>query len=88
MNNALIELMHRGMVLLMMTAAPAVITAAVVGLVVAVVQAATQIQDQSISQSMKLGAVVVVLLVTGSWIGAEVLRFGQQLLESIPVLTR
>jgi type III secretion protein S len=74
--------------LLMLTAAPAVIVSAVVGLLIAVVQAATQLQDQSISQSAKLGAVALVLLVTGAWMGAEVFRFADAVLRGLPGMAR
>ena len=84
----IVAVLHRAMVVLMVTAAPAVIVAAIVGLLVAVFQAATQLQDQSISQALKLGAVVIVLLVAGAWMGAEVVRFGDQVLNEIPALTK
>ena len=84
----IVDVLHRAMVVLMITAAPAVITAAIVGLLVAVVQAATQLQDQSISQALKLGAVVIVLLVGGGSMGAEVLRFGDRLFAELPALAK
>jgi type III secretion protein S len=74
--------------LLMLTAAPAVIVSAVVGLLIAVVQAATQLQDQSISQSAKLGAVALVLLVSGAWMGVEVFRFADSVLRDLPGMVR
>jgi type III secretion protein S len=84
----IVDVLHRAMVVLMVTSAPAVIAAAIVGLLVAVVQAATQLQDQSIGQALKLGAVVIVLLVGGVWMGAEVVRFGDQVLNEIPALVK
>jgi type III secretion protein S len=84
----LIELLQKSMLLLMMTAAPAVAAAALVGLVIAVVQAATQLQDQSISQAVKLGAVLIVLLVAGNWMASEIWRFADQLLTRLPTLVR
>jgi type III secretion protein S len=74
--------------LLMLTAAPAVIASAVVGLVVAIVQAATQLQDQSISQSAKLGAVTAVLVVAGTWMSSEVVRFADELMRTLPGMPR
>jgi type III secretion protein S len=84
----LVELMQRAMWLLMITAAPAVLVSALVGLVMAIVQTATQLQDQSISQGLKLGAVLLVMLVTGRWMSTEVLRFADQLLNDFPNLVR
>jgi type III secretion protein S len=84
----MVNLLQTAMALLMLTAAPAVIASAVVGLVIAVVQTATQLQDQSIGQAFKLGAVLLVLLVTGAWMGAEIWRFADQLLTRLPTLVR
>ena len=84
----IVDVLHRAMVVLIVTSAPAVIVAAIVGLLVAVVQAATQLQDQSIGQALKLGAVVIVLLVGGAWMGAEVVRFGDRVLNEIPTLVK
>jgi type III secretion protein S len=84
----IVDVLHRAMVVLMVTAAPAVIVAAIVGLLVAVVQAATQLQDQSIGQALKLGAVTIVLIVGGASMGAEVVRFGGRVFNEIPALAK
>jgi type III secretion protein S len=84
----LVDVMHKAMMVLLVTAAPAVVVSAIVGLLVAVVQAATQLQDQSISQALKLGAVLLVLLVAGGSMSAEVLRFADRLLTDLPTLVR
>jgi type III secretion protein S len=75
---------QRALWLLMLVAAPAVIVPAVIGLVIAVVQAATQLQDQSIAQSAKLAAVAVLLAVAGAWMAAEVFRFADDVLRHLP----
>jgi type III secretion protein S len=87
-NPEVIELLQRAMVVLIMTSAPTVVAAAVVGLVLALVQAATQLQDQSVAQALKLGAVLVVLVLSGGWMSAEVLRFADRLLTDLPGLTK
>lgn len=84
----IVDVLHRAMVVLMVTSAPAVIVAAIVGLLVAIFQAATQLQDQSISQALKLGAVTIVLLVGGASMGAEVVRFADRVLNEIPTLVK
>lgn len=87
-NPELVDLLQRAMILLMITAAPTVIVSAIVGLLLAVVQAATQLQDQSIAQAMKLGAVLVVLVLTGGWMSGEILRFADRLLDELPRIAR
>jgi flagellar biosynthetic protein FliQ len=57
-----------------------------VGLVVGILQTATQIHDQTLSFVPKLVAVVLVLLAMGPLLGAQVLRFAQALLLAIPTI--
>lgn len=57
---------------------PLVIVSTVVGLGVAILQAVTQIQDQSIGQSVRLVVVLISLMVGVGWLGSEVLRFGER----------
>jgi type III secretion protein S len=83
---AVTTLMQQALMLLLVVAAPPVLTAALVGLLVAILQATTQIQDQSISQSLKFGAVVLVLSLSGSWMGMSVKQFGDRLLQDFPKL--
>lgn len=78
--------LQKALWLLMLTAAPAVLVATVIGLVVAVLQAATQLQDQTISQSLKLGAVLLTLLVGGPWMGSQIYRFADEIFSVFPRL--
>lgn len=79
----LVTLTQKALWLLALTAAPTVVIAGLVGLLIAVVQAATQLQDQSISQSAKLGAVLLVLWVTGGWMSREIMEFGNELMRAM-----
>ena len=65
---------------------PAVLVSALVGLIVGVFQAVTQIQDQSIAIAPKFIAVVITVVLTASWAGAELHNFGQKLLHDIAIL--
>jgi type III secretory pathway component EscS len=56
-------------------ALPVVGAAALIGLVVSVVQAATQIQDHTLGHLPRLLVVVAVLVATGPWIGAQIAEF-------------
>jgi flagellar biosynthetic protein FliQ len=55
-------------------------------LLVGVLQAATQIQDQTLVFVPKLVAVVLVLIALGPLLGAQILRFTQAILVAIPAL--
>jgi type III secretion protein S len=85
-NPEVVTWLQKAMWLLMLTAAPAVLVATVIGLVVAVLQAATQLQDQTISQSLKLAAVLLTLGVSGPWIGSQLYRFADEMFNLLPGL--
>jgi type III secretion HrpO family protein len=56
---------------------PALGVAAIVGLLVAALQAASQIQDPTLAHLPRLLAVVVALALLGPWMGHEVAAFAQ-----------
>jgi type III secretion protein S len=56
---------------------PAVVVAAVVGLVVSFVGAITSLQDAAIAQAAKFVAVVATLAITATWGSSVVLRFAE-----------
>lgn len=75
--DAVVRITSEAMLLCLMVSLPAVVVAAVVGLLVSFVQAITSLQEQSISQGAKLIAVVVCILVMAPWGASAVLRFAQ-----------
>lgn len=81
--SSITELTMRALMLVLWLSLPTVLTAAAVGLVVAIVQAATQIQDQSIGQALKLVAVFVVVAITAQWSGHAAYNFADQALSSL-----
>ena len=58
------------------------------GLLVAILQAATQVQEQTSSYLVKFGAVSITLVILSSWIGNEMLNFTRELLGSLVPLAR
>lgn len=81
--DAVVRVMQQALLLVMLVSAPAVLTALVVGLVVSVVQAATQVQEQTLSAAPKLVAVSLTLAVVGLWMVREVALFAVALFERI-----
>ncbi len=57
---------------------PILIVAALVGLIVAALQAATQIQDPTVAHLPRLIVVVVALAALGPWMAQEVARFAER----------
>lgn len=67
-------------------AAPLLISALVVGLLVGMVQAATQIQEMTLTFIPKLAVLVLALVVAGSWMLGLITDFSINLIERIPEL--
>ena len=69
-----------------MMAAPLLVSALVIGLLVGMFQAATQIQEMTLSFIPKLAVMAVVLLLTGTWMIHLIVDFTRRLFENIPSL--
>ena len=67
-------------------AAPILLTALLVGFMISLFQAATQIQEPTLSFVPKMIAVAIALLVTGNWVLSELVSFTDHLFESLPRL--
>ena len=70
--------------LLLMISAPLLLTALAVGLVVAVFQAATQVNEATLSFLPKLVAVIAALVIAGPWMMNMMVSYLRTLIESIP----
>ena len=70
----------------LMLAAPLLLTALAVGLIVGIFQAATQINEMTLSFIPKLIAIAVALIVAGPWMLRELIGYTRGLIESIPSL--
>jgi type III secretion protein S len=79
----LIEFAHRGLILVLWVALPTVVTAAAVGIVVALIQATTQLQDQTAAQVLKLIVACLVLVLSAGWAGISVLNFVDEMMRTI-----
>jgi flagellar biosynthesis protein FliQ len=75
---------QQGLMLLLMVSAPILIVVLVVGLVVSVFQAATQINEATLSFVPKIIAAVAVLAVAGPWMMTTLVEYLQRTLQSIP----
>ncbi|MFT0868145.1 type III secretion system export apparatus subunit SctS [Pseudomonas sp. CAM1A] len=69
--------------LILILSLPTVLMAAVVGTLVSLVQALTQVQEQTLGFVAKLVAVVVTLFVTADWMGSELYRYTDLVLERV-----
>lgn len=77
---------QQGLTLLLMVAAPVLLTVLVVGLVVSIFQAATQINEVTLSFVPKMVAAVAVLTIAGPWMLSTLVEYIQRTLQAIPTV--
>ena len=77
---------QQGLTLLLMVAAPLLLTVLVVGLVVSIFQAATQINEVTLSFVPKMVAAVVTLTIAGPWMLSTLVEYIQRTLQAIPTV--
>jgi type III secretion protein S len=73
-----IQLTTQGLLLVLMISLPVIVTSAIVGLLVSLVQAVTSLQDSTVSQAVKLLVVALVIFLAAPWAGSLVLNYAQQ----------
>lgn len=88
MDPALLQLGREALVVVLLVSAPPLGAALLVGLVTGVLQAATQVQEQTLGVVPRLVAVLAALAIAAPWIGARVVRFASQCLELVPRMAR
>lgn len=84
MDPLLLHLGREALLLVLLVSAPPLGAALLVGIVTGVLQAATQVQEQSVAVVPRLVAVLGALAIAAPWIGARVLRFAAACLELVP----
>ncbi|MCC7115286.1 MAG: flagellar biosynthesis protein FliQ [Burkholderiales bacterium] len=83
-SQTVLSLTQQALWITMLVSAPLLVAALVVGLVVAVLQAATQINEMTLSFIPKLVAMFAALVVAGPWMLTTLVEFTQRLFGSIP----
>jgi type III secretion protein S len=75
------------MVLVMLLSMPPIVVASVVGIVVSLLQALTQVQEQTVSFAIKLVAVAITIAAMASLFGSEMLKYTLKLFNDFPSMT-
>ncbi len=74
-NAEIYQLAYQSLLLILILSGPPILISTLLGLFVAIFQAATQIQEQTLSFMVKLFAVMIVLLLMGGWLGSQIMQF-------------
>jgi type III secretion HrpO family protein len=78
-----LRVVREGLLLVLLVSAPPLLVSVLVGVVMGVLQTATQIQDQSLGFVPKLVAVVLTLVAIGPLLGSQLLRFTEAVMSSV-----
>jgi len=83
---SVMTLAHQAMYVGLLLAAPLLLVALVVGLVVSLFQAATQINETTLSFIPKLLAIAITMVIAGPWMLTIMLDYLRETLTNIPSL--
>tara|TARA_B100001094_G_C17955737_1_gene682876 strand:- start:180 stop:458 length:279 start_codon:yes stop_codon:yes gene_type:complete len=75
------EIIHyatKALMLTLLLSLPPIIVASVVGTIISIIQALTQVQEQTLSFAGKLIAIFITLYLTSAWLGSSLFNFGNQ----------
>ena len=88
MNGSFVSLTNDALWLVLILSAPPILVASVAGLFVAIIQAATQVQEQTLQYTVKFFAIVITLFVTASLLASSLYRFSDRVFTEFPALIR
>ena len=83
-----ISFVQKAMEMALFLSAPVLITTFLVGLIISILQSATQIQEMTLSYIPKIIAAYVTILILGAWMLNKLLDYTKELIVNIPVWLR
>ena len=86
MENSL-YLFKTGLLLATLLSAPVLLAVLLVGMLVSLLQAAFQLQDQTLPIVAKMVVAVLVLAMSWSWMSAQLIQLSQQVFDSIQTIS-
>ena len=78
-----LSILQTAFLVLLKIAGPVLMIALIVGLIVSIIQAATQIQEQTLSFVPKLLAIIAALIITGNFILNSLIEFTESIFQTI-----
>ena len=88
LNSDIIQLTQQALWFVLLLSAPPILVAAVVGLLIAFVQAATQLQEQTLQYAAKFFAIMITIFVTASLLGGGLYQFGDRVFGNFAGMVR
>jgi len=81
-------LLRQGVMQVMVMAGPMLISALLIGLIVSILQAASSIQEQTLTFVPKMFVILAVLMIFGGWMFTSLGQYTEQLFRRIPDMAR
>jgi flagellar biosynthesis protein FliQ len=82
-SNAIISILREGLFLVLLLSAGPMLASLLIGLTFSLLQAVTQLQEQTLAYVPKLIGVFLTIAILGPWMIAQTVRFTQTLFDSI-----
>lgn len=80
-----VQIAYQGLLLILILSAPPILVSLFFGVLVAIFQAATQIQEQTLAFTIKLVAVTLTLMAMGPWLGSQIMGFASNIFSQFPI---
>jgi flagellar biosynthetic protein FliQ len=87
-DSTVLDIGHKALTLTIMVCAPMLGMGLIVGLIVSIFQAATQIHEATLTFVPKIVAVAAAMVIFGPWMLTQVLSFTNNLLQGIPTMVK
>ena len=82
------QITREGLYLVLVASVPPILASLVVGFIISLFQATTQIQEQTLTFAPKIIVTFLVLALVGPWIGSQLVRFTFDVFDRFHVLVR
>jgi len=84
--NDILSITREGLMLVLWLSLPVVVVSTLTAVIIAMLQTVTQLQDQSIGQSIRQIAVMLTIVITAGWAGRQLLGFAERMLQVVGTL--
>lgn len=82
MGTEIYQLAYQALLLILILSGPPILISTLFGLLVAIMQAATQIQEQTLSFTIKLIAVVLTIMLMGGFLAAQISQYANNIFQN------
>jgi len=83
-----VTIFRGGIIETLILSAPVLIVAMVIGLIISILQATTQIQEQTLTFVPKIAAIMLVLALLGGWMFGSLGQYTRELFAMIPQMAK